>query len=166
MKPCIECGEVGERTRCDDCFREKQSAQPRLDKSHPHENSARWKRLSKRLRALQPWCDECSTSESLQANHVVSVHERPDLAYRPENISILCAEHNGARGDSCSPEEREAVYARLRASESAKVRMLAPTAARTGDGRTHPRGVGVSGSGVPSPRQAQTRLVYPRGVSS
>ncbi len=153
LKPCKDCGEPVEHTRCPDCAREVQRPESSKNREHvAFANLSRWKNLSKRVRRIQPWCDVCGTDQRLQANHVISTKERPDLTYAMENLSVLCAKHNGGRGRDCTPEERAEVERRLTAKKS---RRHADT-----------RGEGVSPTSVPMSGEAQTRLNTPGRYTS
>lgn len=105
MKPCVQCGEPSEGSRCDDHKLMRHSTRKA--------NSARWQRLSRRLRRLQPWCDQCGTKDRLQVDHIIPVSERPDLEYVLANLRILCASCNSSRGTRVTDDERATVAARI-----------------------------------------------------
>ena len=62
-----------------------------------------------KARKASPFCEFCSATQNLSADHIIPVSERPDLAYEVANIRVLCLECNGRRGNNCTDEEREAV---------------------------------------------------------
>lgn len=55
------------------------------------------------LRKADYKCNRCSSTESLELHHVLTVAERPDLAYEPSNIEVLCKpchdNHHNLSGD-------------------------------------------------------------------
>jgi 5-methylcytosine-specific restriction protein A len=55
-----------------------------------------WKRLSAQVRAENPTCAACG-APSEQADHLISVRQRPDLALDPSNIQALCRRCHSAR---------------------------------------------------------------------
>lgn len=109
MKPCIVCGEPSSSSRCD----EHQREQRREELSRRESASARgydhaWNKLSKRARALQPWCSVCFTTEDLTADHLPSAWRRKaeGKAIRLRDVDVLCSEHNTLRGSSRPGSER------------------------------------------------------------
>lgn len=110
-KPCVRCGELTEQSRCQDCRND--TNKERATNGKRTAAGARWKRLSIRLRKLQPWCDHCGTSDDLTVDHIIPVSERPDLEFKVENCRILCRPENAARGNRVTPEERAEVERRL-----------------------------------------------------
>lgn len=153
LRPCMECGAPGENTRCPEHAREFGKRETRKNVAHvAYKNLSRWKNLSKRMRRRQPWCDVCGTDQRLQTNHIISVHERPDLTYNEANISILCDVHNGQRHDDCTDDERAEVLRRIAQRKS---RRHAAT-----------RGEGVTPALSPMPGEArrQLRMVPKSGV--
>ncbi|WP_258043812.1 HNH endonuclease [Mycobacterium kansasii] len=76
-------------------------------------NGAQWKRLSASARRRQPWCLDCGAVNDLTTDHIIPIHEAPELAYEPANIAVRCRPCNSARGTHCTHDERQAVYAAL-----------------------------------------------------
>ena len=95
LQPCVECGELTDRNRCS----RHRIVRPRAAKTNSShvafKNNAKWKRLSKKLRKLSPFCEICGTSDDLTVDHIVRVHDRPEWTYEPDNCRILCRYHNG-----------------------------------------------------------------------
>ncbi|POX82189.1 HNH endonuclease [Mycobacterium kansasii] len=111
LKPCLVCGEPAANSRCDE-HRPKRPAKD-LPRRHPHMNGAQWKRLSASARRRQPWCLDCGAVNDLTTDHIIPIHEAPELAYEPANIAVRCRPCNSARGTHCTHDERQAVYAAL-----------------------------------------------------
>jgi 5-methylcytosine-specific restriction endonuclease McrA len=115
-RPCISCGAIIDSgSRCDDCTLPTKPQQ--RAKGH-HRSTERWKRLSKRLRSLSPFCEQCGATERLEVDHVIPADEAMTLGidpYETENLRILCKSHNLQRGNRCTDAERAAVLARIAA---------------------------------------------------
>ena len=94
MKPCLTCGEPSDRSRCPE---HRLDDHPNRDRKHLHNNTTRWKKLSRRLRRMQPWCSTCGATDDLTVDHIVPLTQRPDLAYELTNLDILCRSCNGAK---------------------------------------------------------------------
>src|SRR5690242_10354557 len=110
-RPCIDCGDVIDSgTRCSVC-RPKETRKG--DRSHPHLHTARWQKLSKKLRKASPLCEHCGETEDLQCGHIIPASERADLIFCIENLRIECGQCNRSRGKSCTSEERQMVESRL-----------------------------------------------------
>lgn len=96
-RPCVDCGDViATGTRCDECRTIATPGKFR-DRTHAHWNTARWKRLSKRLRRMQPWCSTCGSTNDLTVDHIVPIALRPDLTYTLSNLDVLCRSCNGRK---------------------------------------------------------------------
>ncbi|WP_051406780.1 HNH endonuclease [Nocardia sp. CNY236] len=95
LRPCLECGEPSEAARCPDHARTDDRVR---DRDHVHWNGARWKRLSRRLRQIQPWCTSCGATDELTVDHIEPVCARPDLAYELGNLQVLCKRCNSRKG--------------------------------------------------------------------
>ncbi|WP_418002165.1 HNH endonuclease [Mycobacterium sp. PDNC021] len=110
-KPCLGCGRlISKGSRCAQCTPKRQRPQ-----GHPHTNTGRWKRLSQATRKAQPWCLDCRRADRLQADHIIPIAERPDLAFEPLNLTTRCASCNGRRGDRCTDTERAQVLTAIAA---------------------------------------------------
>lgn len=115
-RPCVACGDlISSGSRCDDC---KLPAKPQPRAKGHHRNTERWKRLSKRLRSLSPFCENCGATERLEVDHVIPIAELEQYGLTPystENLRVLCKTHNLQRGNRCTDAERAAVLARIAA---------------------------------------------------
>lgn len=97
MRLCVECGAAAEGSRC---------TEHRLKDSRPKPAAANaaydyaWKRLSRRARALQPFCVDCGTTTDLQTDHTPEAWQRKErgLAIRLEDVDVVCGACNRARG--------------------------------------------------------------------
>ena len=111
-RPCLGCGEdVQTGSRCKDC------RLPTKQRPRGHiRDTARWRRLSTRLRQLSPFCEipGCSNTD-LTVDHIISLDEDLSLANEPLNCRVLCNRHNGQRRHHCTDEERRAVLAAIKA---------------------------------------------------
>ena len=114
-RPCLGCGEPTAGTRCPTCAAERQRQHDaRRDRKHPHWNPTRWQKLSRRVRKLQPFCVDCGATADLCADHIIPVAERPDLAYRVENVAVRCRSCNGRKANRPpNDQERTEVEQRL-----------------------------------------------------
>ena len=90
---CLECGELSDGPRCDE---HKLTQKPRK-RTKFRSNPTRWKKLSARLRRMQPWCSSCGASDDLTVDHIIPYSERPDLAYDITNLDVLCRRCNSAK---------------------------------------------------------------------
>lgn len=94
LKPCLECGEPADGTRCPD-----HPAPDRSSRKHLHIwRSRRWTRLSKRLRRMQPWCSTCGSRDDLTVDHRVPLNRGGD-PFDLDNLDVLCRPCNSAKGD-------------------------------------------------------------------
>lgn len=115
-KPCLSCGELSERSRCDGCEvqNNKLNARGRVKNERNREadrqkyGSPAWRALSARARRLQPWCSDCGTSEDLTTDHLPSAWERvaQGKSIRLRDVQVLCRSHNAKRGSSQPGSER------------------------------------------------------------
>ncbi|WP_448221201.1 HNH endonuclease [Gordonia iterans] len=92
MKPCLICGEPSPGSRCADHQIRKPAGRHAV-----HLNRTRWKKLSRKLRSMQPWCSACGATNDLTVDHKIPLVERPDLAYDVNNLDVLCRSCNGAK---------------------------------------------------------------------
>ena len=51
----------------------------------------RWRALRAVMLQRHPICQECGTMPAEHVDHVVTVRERPDLAFEESNLRCLCA---------------------------------------------------------------------------
>ena len=110
MRPCADCGEPTEQSRCEEHRLEQQRKQPppKLTYRQRGYDSA-WDRLSRRARRIQPWCTDCGTTEDLTADHLPSAWQRKQqgLAVRLEDVDVTCRSCNTKRGPARGPQSRE-----------------------------------------------------------
>ncbi len=96
-RPCVDCGTVVRASRCKLCQRVKERGRvSRLDRGYDH----RWRKLSKQLRAIHPWCKNCKATKDLTVDHIVPLSDlHPDLRYEISNLQVLCRRCNSSKGD-------------------------------------------------------------------
>lgn len=97
MTPCIQCGELSHEAYCQD---HRQVSAPKTKTTAQRGYGARWQRLSKRARRIQPFCSDCGTTENLTLDHSPRAWER---YYTGKNIrlidtNVLCMDCNISRG--------------------------------------------------------------------
>ena len=123
QRPCLNCQELTTNsTRCDDCRRAhdreaeavRYAKHGRRQRREGHDSAA-WRRLSKRARKLQPWCnlcgrraDELEDYERLELDHLPSAwnkyeHNKPILL---TDVQVLCNTCNNKLGSSRPGSER------------------------------------------------------------
>ncbi len=92
-KPCIVCGEPTARSRCPEHSKDTRNKTARGYGSH-------WDRLSRRARRLQPFCEDCGTTEALQCDHTPEAWRRhyAGKPIRLRDVSVVCGPCNRARG--------------------------------------------------------------------
>lgn len=98
LAPCIDCGELSERQRCED-HRPKPAPKPNAKAKSQDYNQA-WRKLSERARKAQPFCLWCGTTKSLETDHTPVAWERK-LAGKPirlRDIRVLCGPCNVLAG--------------------------------------------------------------------
>jgi 5-methylcytosine-specific restriction enzyme A len=102
MRPCIDCGEPTEGTRCaEHTIDTKPSAAAR---GYDHQ----WTKLSKRARRLQPFCLRCGAVEDLQTDHTPEAWARKAAGkpIRLQDVQVLCGPCNrdagAARGSTAT----------------------------------------------------------------
>ena len=110
LKPCIDCGEPVEGTRCDECAEADKRIKPlhlvekpgKIPKLSPRERGYdnNWRRLSERARRMQPWCSHCGATEDLQLDHKPEAWERKRQGkrIRLEDVQVLCGDCNRKAG--------------------------------------------------------------------
>lgn len=103
MTFCLSCGEVSERSHCEECrpaVRKEQRGERKPDRSRGAGYDTAWDRLSRKARQLQPFCLDCGATEDLQADHSPKAWERyyAGKSVRLRDVNVLCADCNRARG--------------------------------------------------------------------
>jgi 5-methylcytosine-specific restriction endonuclease McrA len=96
-RPCVDCGTVVRDVRCLQCKRIKERGRPsRLDKGYDY----KWRKLSKQLRAIHPWCKQCGVTKDLTVDHIIPLVDLdPSLRYEISNLQVLCRKCNSEKGD-------------------------------------------------------------------
>lgn len=99
MKPCADCGEPTEQSRCDEHRREAR----RHERKDPEKAAGydwQWRKLSRRARKLQPFCTDCGATSDLQADHTPAAWARKErgLAIRLQDIAVRCGDCNRKAG--------------------------------------------------------------------
>lgn len=111
MKPCLRCGELSGGSYCEvhaPVVRKEQSTSNKISRTTERGYGWRWQQLSKKARALQPWCSDCGAESDLQADHSPEAWER----YRQRRsitldlVDVVCGPCNRARGDARTPGGR------------------------------------------------------------
>ena len=101
-KPCLDCGVLADKPRCPICNKKYQkfkatSRPSRADRGY----DANWKRLSKQLRLLQPYCSICKATNDLTVDHIIPLSSGGLTV--ESNLQVLCRGCNSSKGSS-SPE--------------------------------------------------------------
>lgn len=96
-RPCVDCGAVTRATRCIECQRVRDRQRPsRLDRGYDY----RWRKLSKQLREIHPFCKQCGATKDLTVDHIVPLVDlAPELRYEISNLQVLCRRCNSSKGD-------------------------------------------------------------------
>lgn len=110
LKPCIDCGELSESTRCPEHTTETRP-------SYGVGYDEAWRKLSLRARQLQPWCTDCGTTHDLTGDHL----RWPARGLR--DVDVVCRPCNSKRG----PVRRDR-----------SDRATGPRSAQAGDERLNP----------------------------
>ena len=93
-RPCLDCGvlvRVG--SRCEPCT----AALPaRVRPARPSRPKA-WRRLSLQARELQPFCEDCGTTQDLSADHLVPVSLGGRMLPALDGLGVVCRPCNAKR---------------------------------------------------------------------
>ena len=92
-KPCLVCGEPSDRSRCPEHQNHKSSA----GRHAVHLNTTRWKKLSRKLRRMQPFCSTCGAREDLTVDHIVPVSKGGKSTFG--NQVAACKSCNGFKAN-------------------------------------------------------------------
>lgn len=97
LRPCLDCGELTDQPRCPEhrpTRTEHKSSASRRGYDY------RWQQLSARARALQPFCDQCGTTEDLTVDHTPEAWKRKAAGkpIRLADIRVLCRSCNSSAG--------------------------------------------------------------------
>ena len=118
---CSDCGAPYERehpgAQCPECepadLRAYERHGRRRGKTAARGYGARWQRLSRRARALQPFCSDCGSPDDLTTDHSIEAWKRHEQgkSIRLQDIDVVCnrcnAERGAARGERASDRWRE-----------------------------------------------------------
>ena len=106
MKPCLDCGEVTEGSRCAAHTRERERASKGSAKERGYGYA--WDKLSRRARQLQPWCLICGSPDDLQTDHTPEAWARKAAgkSIRLRDVRVLCGFHNREAGAARGPRTR------------------------------------------------------------
>lgn len=108
MKPCLDCGDLCDESRCPTCTRQNANVSARARGYKTPEQRARdaevydaqWRRLSARARRMQQHCNDCGTTDDLTTDHSPEAHAAR-LAGKPitlSMVSVVCRSCNARRG--------------------------------------------------------------------
>lgn len=99
-RPCLDCGEVIHDTHCQTCT-------PRHGTARQRGYTSKWDRLSRRARRLSPLCEDCGTTQDLQADHTPQAWQRQAAGkpIRLTDIAVVCGTCNRKRGPARGPNQ-------------------------------------------------------------
>ena len=109
-RPCSQCGELV--TGFDTCEECRPKRKPQRKRTRKERNrTAALDRLSKRLRALSPFCEypSCTNTDKLELDHIIPISEAPELALEILNCRVYCRTHNRQRSNKVTDAERAIV---------------------------------------------------------
>ena len=102
---CPDCGTVftrdNDNARCAECRPPDTRDIPnRRGTTAEQGYNERWNRLSRRARALQPFCTDCGSPDDLTADHTEQAWQRYDAGktIRLQDIDVVCRTCNSERG--------------------------------------------------------------------
>ena len=95
LKPCVVCGQPSDQARCNE-HRPVAGTRP----SRAAGYDARWDRLSRQARKIQPFCTDCGTTNDLTADHLPQAWERKAAGktIRLCDVEVVCRSCNSKRG--------------------------------------------------------------------
>lgn len=102
MRPCVDCGEPTEGTRCAEHTEPSGGAKT---SATSRGYDAAWRRLSERARKLQPFCSDCGSTTELQTDHTPEAWARREAGKRVRlrDVDVVCGPCNRARGAARGP---------------------------------------------------------------
>lgn len=114
---CSECGasferDLRARAQCPECkppperTAERITRESRRGTARSRGYDARWTRLSKRARKLQPFCSDCGRTDRLTTDHSPEAWRRHEAGQtiRLEDVDVVCVWCNGDRGAARGPD--------------------------------------------------------------
>lgn len=98
MIPCISCGVPAANTRCEDCRKPHRTEQVGSSRARGYDTAH--DKLSKKARALQPFCVLCLSTDDLQLDHLPEAWRRKAAGkpIRLQDCRVLCRLCNVAAG--------------------------------------------------------------------
>lgn len=107
LSPCLDCGELAEGSRCEDCA--ERAAAIRVARNRPHATKSpaaargydwRWDKLSRIARRMQPFCSDCGATSDLQCDHTPEAWQRKKQGkrIRIDDVDVVCGRCNRKRG--------------------------------------------------------------------
>ena len=95
LKPCVTCGQPSDQARCTE---HRPTAGTRPSRAAGYD--ARWDRLSRQARKLQPFCTDCGATEDLTGDHSPEAWARKErgLPIRLQDIDVRCRSCNSRKG--------------------------------------------------------------------
>jgi len=102
LRPCLDCGTPAPGTRCPEHTTSAKGTREQRG------YDATWRRLSKRARRLQPFCEDCGAVTDLTTDHLPSAWERKAAGkpIRLNDIAVVCLPCNITRGAARGPQAR------------------------------------------------------------
>lgn len=110
--PCLSCGALDAHES--DCTRRSNVA--------GRTTSARWRRLSKRLRKQVGACEQCGATDNLTVDHLWPVSTHPEFEWDQDWLRVLCRSCNSRRGNKPPTDEEVRVQRLLIAARPRKPR--------------------------------------------
>lgn len=95
LRPCLVCGELSERTHCDEHY-----SAPIKANTTKRGYGWTWQKLSRRARRMQPWCSDCGTNDDLTTDHTPEAWRRAEAgqSIRLQDVDVVCRSCNSKRG--------------------------------------------------------------------
>lgn len=97
LSPCTDCGELTDLgAYCSEHQPPAPEKAPAIERGYDY----KWRVLSRRARALQPFCSQCGTTEDLTTDHSPEAWQRKarGLPIRLQDVDVLCRSHNSIKG--------------------------------------------------------------------
>lgn len=91
LKPCLDCGELTPDSRCP----EHDTRPPRASRAAGYDTAH--DKMSRRARAIQPWCTTCGTEDDLQLDHSPETWKR-----KAEGKPLRLSDYRGVYCGDCN----------------------------------------------------------------
>ncbi len=101
LRPCLDCGEPSEESRCPAHGSERQVVRDaRRGSFRARGYDGAWRRLSREARRLQPWCSDCGARDDLSVDHLPGAWEKRARGERLtlDDVAVVCISCNSRRG--------------------------------------------------------------------